>query len=101
MDENYLKELIPQLDVGIKDAVTILVKAGVETCESCEGGPGHAFPEPTICFHGQRDEGFRAFALAMQHGLPVSALRRAWPIIDGEPTGPYWELVFYKKPFYL
>jgi hypothetical protein len=25
---------------------------GVETIESCEGGPGHAFPEPTVRLAG-------------------------------------------------
>jgi hypothetical protein len=31
----------------------------------------------------------------MQHGLRVRALRRTYDLIDGEPTGPYWELVLY------
>jgi hypothetical protein len=84
------------LDAGIERAVHILLNAGVETFESCEGGAGHAFPEPTIRFHGQREEGFRAFAAARQLGLPVSELRRVWPIVDGEPTGPWWEITFTK-----
>ena len=40
------------LDEGIREAVAVLVANGVETFESCEGGPGHAFPEPTIRFEG-------------------------------------------------
>jgi hypothetical protein len=28
----------------------------------------------------------------MAAGLPVANLRRVWPIVDGEPTGPWWEL---------
>ena len=67
----------------------------METFESCQGGDGHCYPEPTIRFHGHRDEGFRAFAVALQRGLPVAELRRTWPVLDGEPTGPYWELTFY------
>jgi len=27
-------------------------------------------------------------------GLSVTSLCRIWPVIDGEPTGPYWELRF-------
>jgi hypothetical protein len=27
----------------------------------------------------------------------VDEVRRTWPIIDGEPVGPYWELVLLKK----
>ena len=84
----------PPLDPGIERAVVILTEAGVETYESCEGGPGHAYPEPTIAFHGEREEGFRALAVAIQNGLAVVALRRVWHIIDGEPTGPSWEITF-------
>ena len=67
---------------------------GVETFESCQGGAGHAFYEPTVRFHGDRSEGFRALAVAMQAGLSVDNLRRVWPIIEGDPTGPCWELTF-------
>jgi hypothetical protein len=87
----------PSLDAGIKKAVSILNEAGIETYESCEGGSGHAYPEPTIAFHGERGEGFKAFAVAVQHGLPVSALRRVWRIDDGEPTGHSWEITFYER----
>lgn len=40
------------LDPGIKRWVEILNGQGVMTFESCEGGEGHSFPEPTIRFHG-------------------------------------------------
>jgi hypothetical protein len=82
----------PPLDPGIREAVLALNSAGVETFESCQGGDGHAYPEPTIRFHGDRAEGMRALAAAVSAGLPVAALRRTWPMIDGEPTGPCWEL---------
>lgn len=84
----------PPLDAGIRAYVEILVAAGIETFESCEGGTGHAYAEPTVRFHGDRTEGFRAFTIAMQNGLPVASLRRIWPVVEGEPTGPHWELVF-------
>ncbi len=86
----------PPLDVGIKSYVLILREAKIDTYESCQGGKDHSFPEPTIRFHGDRSEGFRALAVAMQHGLPVSDLRRLWRVIDGEPDGPTWELTFFK-----
>lgn len=85
-------EFFPPLDAGIYRAVIVLREAGIETFESCEGGEGHAYPEPTVRFYGERAEGFKALAAAIGAGLPVAALRRAWPIIDGEPTGPWWEL---------
>lgn len=87
----------PPLDPGIKRYVETLNAASVETFESCQGGDGHSYAEPTVRLHGDRSEGFRAFAVVQQHGFPVSALRRTWPIVDGEPTGPWWELVFHKK----
>src|SRR5688572_685255 len=82
------------LDAGIERAVRVLQAAGVETFESCDGAAGHAFSEPTVRFHGQQSEGYRALAAAMAGGLPVEKLRRTWPVIDGEPTGPCWELTF-------
>ena len=83
-----------QIDSGIAGAVAIFRAGGVETFESCEGGPGHAYPQPTIRFHGQPAAGFHALAVAMEHGLPVSDLRRSWSFDNGEPTGPFWEIVF-------
>jgi hypothetical protein len=82
------------LDPGIKAYVETLAAENVETFESCEGGEGHSMPEPTVRFHGEQGAGFRALAVALEHGLPVADLRRYWSIIDGEPTGPYWELTF-------
>lgn len=84
----------PPLDEGIRYAVEVLNAAGVETFESCEGGQGHAYPEPTVRFHGNQAEGLRALSAAMAADLPVSDLRRVWLILDQEPTGPWWELVF-------
>ncbi len=85
---------IPGLDAGIKHHVASLREAGVETFESCEGGEGHAFFEPTVRFYGDGSEGFRALDAAQKRGLPVSDLRRYWQVVEGEPCGPYWELVF-------
>lgn len=90
------REYDSPLDAGIQQYVEILVGAGIETYESCEGGPGHAYPEPTVRFHGDHTEGFRALAVALQHGLPVSSLRRTWTVQDLEPVGPTWEIVFYR-----
>ena len=89
-------EYDPPLDSGIHEAVEVLRRAGVETFESCEGGSGHAYPEPTVRFHGDQAEGFKALAAAMHGNLCVVELRRVWPLLDGEPTGPWWELTFTK-----
>lgn len=89
-----MKTYDPPLDAGIEKYVTGLADAGIETFESCEGGVGHAYAEPTVRFYGDRAEGFRAVAVSLSYGWKVGALRRTWPIIDGEPTGPWWELTF-------
>jgi len=85
------------LDSGIKHYVLALRSGGIETYESCEGGDGHAFPEPTVRFSGNNGEGFKALSIAMTYGLPVLALRRAWRMDDGELTGPWWEMTFRTK----
>ena len=79
---------------GIAEAVAALRAANVETFESCDGSTGHSYPEPTVRFHGDRSEGYRALAVAIQSGLRVTALRRTWPILDCELTGPCWEMTF-------
>ena len=92
-----IEEFYTTLDQGVARYVRILRENGVETYESCQGGEGHAYLEPTIRFHGQYGAGFQALQVAFDFALPVSSLRRAWQIIDGEPTGPHWEMVFWKK----
>jgi hypothetical protein len=82
------------LDAGIRDFVLALRSGGIETFESCEGGKGHAVPEPTIRFHGPASEGFKAFAIAKERGLPVFKVRLAYTVQDSLLTGPWWEMVF-------
>jgi hypothetical protein len=87
----------PELDEGIRHYVCVLRSQGIETCQSCEGGHGHSYPEPTIEFHGGPAEGPRAVAVALCYGLPIAELRRVWSITDGEMTGPLWAMTFYRK----
>jgi len=86
---------LPELDRGIAPYVDALREAGVETFESCEGGDGHAYPQPTVRFGGGPGEGFRALAVALEHVFPVRAVRRYWVVRDGEPHGPDWEMTFW------
>ncbi len=84
----------PPLDAGIRNAVEALQTAGIDTFESCEGGKGHSYAEPTVRFHGGPEEGLRALSVAIKAGLPVIDLRKVWPVIENEPTGPWWEITF-------
>lgn len=95
MCEYDLPDFDPPLDPGIKNAVEILCKAGIETFASCQGGEGHVYPVPTIRFYGERQTGWAALAIILMNGIAVDTLRRIWPIIDGEPTGPYWEITLF------
>jgi len=90
---------IEGLDPGIKRPVQLLIRAKIPTFESCEGGRGHHFPRPTIRFFGGKEEGFRAYAVLEYNGISVSSIRRYWSIIDGELTGPMWEIELCKKCF--
>lgn len=51
-------------------------------------------------FHGGRGEGWRAVSVLMSvdiGALDLYAVRRTWPVLDGEPTGPYWEVAFLRE----
>jgi hypothetical protein len=87
-----------ELDPGIRRAVDQLQACGIETFESCEGGPGHAFPEPTVRFYGTPEAGWRAVGICLAYGLPILSLRRVWHMLDpNEPTGPHWEITFRER----
>lgn len=87
-----------KIDAGIQKAVFLLQDAGVETYESCEGGKGHAYSEPTVRFHGVPEAGWRALSVCLANGLPITSLKRVWDVLDGdEPTGPYWEITFRNR----
>jgi hypothetical protein len=80
------------------DYVRVLWEGGIDTYESCEGGPGHSYPGPAVRFHGTRSEGFAALHVAVQHGLPVRTLSRFWDLDKtGEPSGPHWEMTFWPR----
>ena len=93
------KEWAPRpFDRGIAHIVEVLRANGIETFESCEGSIGHALSEPTVMFHGNDSEGFKALAIALTHNLRPYELRRYWQINGREPVGPYWALVFVIPP---
>lgn len=87
-----------QIDVGIRKAVERFQASGIETFESCEGGPGHSYPEPTVAFGGSLEAGWRAVGICFAYGLPIKSLRRVWKVLDRcEPTGPTWEITFRER----
>ena len=94
-DEKY--DLYEHLDPGIRETVRILREHGIETTESCEGTPGHVYPDPTVCFCGAYAAGWRALGVCFDFGLRVKSLQRYWSCDTGEIVGPEWRITFYSK----
>ncbi len=92
-DDDYFVNL--HLDEGIKNIVITLIKNGVETYQSCEGGRGHAYPWPTVEFRGSSAEGLRALSVAITYGFPVQQLQQVWDIEDGRISDTCWILTFW------
>ena len=90
---NFIFE--PPLDPEIRPIVLALLEGGVETFESCQGGRGHCFAEPTVRFEGDSSEGLRALSVAMANALPVKSLNRTWALRDDVLHGPWWEMKFW------
>lgn len=94
----YLAEDYPNLDAGIRRAVQVLLDAGIETFESCEGGEGHSYPGPAVRFHGGSGEGWKALGVCITFDLKPTNLRRVWYVLArNSPTGPYWEITFKER----
>lgn len=85
------------LDPGISLVVKILMENGIKTFESCQGGHGHAYNVPTVCFEGDQTEGYKVFAMLAQLNFVVINLKRSWPIQNNEIGAPYWQLELAEK----
>lgn len=89
------------LDDGIRDAVVLLNQHGIETHESCEGGVGHSYTEPTVAFSDDGSKGMHALGVCLQHGLPVSSLQQVWQVSENNTIHQIvWRIVFFKKVYY-
>jgi hypothetical protein len=86
-----------QYDFGIRRAVELLQKHDIFTVESCEGGEGHSYPEPTIKFTGTPTTGWKALVVCLDYGLPIRDLRQMWRVSENVPTGPCWEITFRER----
>jgi hypothetical protein len=86
------------LDVGIRFAVRVLHAAGFETCQSCQGGKGHSYNEPTVEMIATADDsrGFGALDALRGYGLPVNEVAIVWPIRNGYPYEKNWRITFTK-----
>ena len=54
-------------------------------------------PCPWIRFYGGAGAGYRAIAVALEHGWPVAGLAREWQVDDCALTEGHWRITF--RPF--
>lgn len=89
------------LDPEIAPVVHFLVGHGFETFESCQGGPGHCFPDPTVRFHGTEFDAIRAYELCQAKGLLILCVRRVFQKEDilSKPKDRYPHGYVWRRPF--
>lgn len=93
------EEWYQRLDPGIRFAVRVLhARGGFETCQSCQGGPGHSYDHPTVDMiaTGCDARGFAAVAALVDYGLLVRDVSIVWPIQHGVPYEKLWRITFWK-----
>jgi hypothetical protein len=95
----YAASVCPSLplDLGIVRAVRVLRESGFHTIESCQGGDGHCYPEPTIEFEASRGGGWHALGLLMDFGFPIKRIGQLWTMTEGMPAGPVWHVTFWRR----
>lgn len=94
-----LDDFYAGIDAGIRFAVRVLHAAGIETCQSCEGGQGHSYKEPSIDLRADgphRASGFRALSALADYGLHVRRVELVWDVVDDLPTERIWRIVLRK-----
>lgn len=92
-------EFYAGIDAGVRFAVRVLHAAGIETCQSCEGGQGHAYTEPSVDMRADgphRAGGFRALSALADYGLHVRRIELVWDVVDDLPTERIWRVVLRK-----
>jgi len=84
------------LDPGIRFAVKVLHAAGLETCQSCQGGDGHCYDRPSIDMVAGPDDagGFAALAALAGYRLPVTQVSIVWNIQNHLPYEKLWRIEF-------
>jgi len=87
-------------------AVILLRKHGFDTWESCQGGEGHCYCEPTIRFFGSEFDLIRAYELCYIQGMNVFNAKRVYrkvpvycDVTDGNEIGENWDSPFNELTF--
>lgn len=83
-----------KLDKGIRFAVRVLHAKGFETCQSCQGGKGHCYNNPTIDLISSGDDswGFAAISALQDYGIIVTDISLHWSVRNGFPYDRIWRI---------
>ena len=56
------------------------------------------YAEPTVTLTtGSPEAGWRALGFLLTYGLPVRRFSLTWDMTYDQPTGPHWEITFWRK----
>lgn len=89
----------PELDTAIAPLVRYLRRKGIDTFESCEGGPDHVFPWPIIRFRGDLIKRMEAFNYLRHIGAPMIYIKKA-SFVGYPPAQPnHGETHFFEIEF--
>lgn len=86
-------DTIADLDELIRPAVILLNKYGFKTFESCQGGEGHCYGDPTVRFEGTEFDLIRAYELCEIHGMNPKAAKRVYWKQDVYFDTDKWEVI--------
>jgi hypothetical protein len=78
------------IDPGIRFAVRLLHAHGIPTCQSCEGGEGHAYDVPSVDLNEPR--AFEAMSVLECAGIAVRDVSSIWAVVDGVPDERIWRI---------
>ena len=81
------------LDQRIRRPVRALHDFGIDTIDSCEGGPGHMRSVPTIRFRGDETVARYAIAALAWWGYACVELRKCWLLFPDTRPGAEWEVI--------
>ena len=66
------------LDPLIRPVVELLNAHGFKTYESCQGGEGHCYQEPTVRFFGSEFDLIRAYEICKCYNINVYEAKRVF-----------------------
>ena len=88
-------EFYEGLDAGIRYAIRALHADGIPTCQSCEGGEGHAYARPSVDL--SEDRAWEAMERLEARGIRVRDVSTIWRIENASPVERIWRITLRDK----